>query len=99
MDWWNNDVTDICSNIGPFFNHVINICAVVAFYSLIIFKMFTSRYENNDRQNLRSISITLFLLTFAYIAFLSPMMAFESCSPWGTTEGYSKGVRAGIASW
>jgi len=101
----NDHITSRCSNIGPFFNHVINLCAVIAFYSLILLQMLTSRRRNNsDRstydKNLRSISTTLILLSGAYIAFLLPIAAFESCGPWGTTDNYqSRNVRAGIASW
>ena len=101
----NDHITSKCSNIGPFFNHVINLCAVVAFYSLILLKMLGSRRRNHsDRtnydKNLRSISTTLILLSGAYIAFLLPIAAFESCGPWGTTDNYqSRNVRAGIASW
>ena len=93
----------LCSNPGPFYNHVINICAVVAFYSLILFKRLNSGRENRDRNDndLRSMSITLFLLTGAYIAFLTPIVLFESCSPWTTTnkEPMSKGLRSILASW
>ena len=100
----NDHITSQCSNIGPFFNHVINLCAVVAFYSLILLKMMTTRCQYPDRpnydKNLRSISTTLILLTGAYLAFLLPVAAFESCGPTGTTNNYqSRNVRAGIASW
>lgn len=98
------DKTSLCSNIGPFINHVINISAVVAFYSLILFKMMlTSRHENiyiEKSRELKNISFTLFILTGAYIAFLTPILAFETCSPWETTAAATnKGVRAIIAGW
>ena len=100
----NDHKTSLCSNIGPFINHVINISAVVAFYSLILFKMMlTSRHENiyiEKSRELKNISFTLFTLTGAYIAFLTPILAFEACSPWETTAAATdKGVRAIIAGW
>ena len=96
----NDHKTILCSNVGPFMNHVINICAVVAFYSLILFKMRTSRPENietqNYSQNMKKISFTLFILTGAYITFLTPILALETCSPWAATTkaATEKGVRA-----
>ena len=82
----NDHKTSLCSNIGPFINHVINISAVVAFYSLILFKMMlTSRHEDIK---LKNISFTVFTLTGAYIAFLTPLLARETCSPWATTTDF-----------
>ena len=85
--------SSLCSNVGPLFLHVINVCAVVSFYALILVKMITTRYQHPDKSThgdqLKSISKTLILLTGAYMAFLlPPIFHFKS-----------KIVRAVIASW
>ena len=94
----NDQLRSKCSNVGPSFLHVINLCAVVAFYALIILKLVTSHCTNpGTGDNLKSISKPLILLIGAYFAFLLPLAFFESCFSSYTYE--SKYVRAGIASW
>ena len=91
-----------CLNVGPTFLHIINICALLSFYSLILLKLISSRYIKTDGQtseaeNLLTFSKPLMLLTGAYLAFLLPMAFFESC-----LFGYrykSKLVRAAIVNW
>eukprot|EP00092_Neocalanus_flemingeri_P006912 GFUD01007461.1.p1 GENE.GFUD01007461.1~~GFUD01007461.1.p1 ORF type:complete len:311 (-),score=29.27 GFUD01007461.1:236-1168(-) len=105
----NINTTNKCSNLGPFFNHIINLCAVVVFYSAYIINMMKIR--NNVRkihilgsevesydELVKSISMTLLLLTIAYLAFLLPITIFETCSPAGALF-LSTDVRACIASW
>lgn len=91
-----------CLNVGPTFLHIINICALLSFYSLIILKLVFSRYfkpngPTTEADNLLAFSKPLMLLTGAYLAFLLPMAFFESC-----LFGYrykSKLVRAAIVNW
>ena len=97
----NDQLRSSCSNVGPSFLHVINLCAVVAFYALIILKLITSKYSHPDNStvgdNLKAISKPLILLIGAYFAFLLPLAFFESCFSSYTYQ--SKTVRAGIAMW
>jgi len=107
---WSNDAygcynindTNECSNIGPFFNLIINFCTVVCFYSVITFKMLRYRFKSNNSEvydeNMKSISMTMLILTIAYLAFLLPVLIFETCSPAGSFFP-SKKKRMIIASW
>ena len=107
---WSNDAygcynindTNECSNIGPFFNLIINFCTVVCFYSVITFKMLRYRFKSNHsevyNENMKSISMTMLILTIAYLAFLLPVLIFETCSPAGSFFP-SKKKRMIIASW
>ena len=91
-----------CLNVGPSFLHVINICAVLTFYSLIILRLISSRYLKRDgptaeTDNLMSFSKPLMLITGAYLVFLLPMAFMESC-----LFGYrykSKFLRVAIVNW
>ena len=86
---------------GPVLLHIINMCSVVSFYTLILLKMITTRSQHPDKtthgDQLKSISKTLILLTGAYIAFLMPttlLLYFFT-----STDYKSKIVIAGIISW
>ena len=95
-----------CLNVGPTFLHIINIWALLSFYSLIVLRLISSRYLKRDDNeptataeaaNLLAFIKPLVLLTGAYLVFLLPMAFFESC-----LFGYrykSKLVRAAIVSW
>ena len=41
-----------CSNIGPFLIQVINLCAVIAFYSAVLIKLFRSRDQVSQIWNI-----------------------------------------------
>ena len=72
-----------CFNIGPFLNNIINLCAIMCFYSATVFKMIMNRNRIHDRgredydSNIISISKTLLILTLAYWVFLLPTDVYD----------------------
>ena len=70
-----------------FFNQVINLCAVIGFYAAVMWHLFKQRKQVYGSEKakydeiLKSISLTLFVLTAAYLAFLIPISIFATCSP------------------
>lgn len=91
-----------CNNVGPFINHIINITVVIVFYSAVIINMVKMRHkvyvpdEAEYTELIKSISLTLLLLTITYLAFLLPLMIFERCTVVGPQ---SIDIQSGVASW
>jgi len=97
------NTTNTCSNVGPFYNHIINFCAVIIFYSAYLIKIarmrdkvFPSDVSKYNELSL-TISTTLLILTICYLAFLVPVAVFETCNPAGVLAP-STSQRAVVAS-
>lgn len=91
-----------CNNVGPFINHIINISMVIIFYSAVIINMIKMRHnvygphEVEYTDLMKSISLTLLLLTITYLMFLLPLIFFERCS---LVDQLSLDYQAAVASW
>lgn len=92
------------NNNGPVYNHIINLCAVIIFYSTYIFSMFVAKYRASPSASPQyssdqalSIFITLLLLTIAYIAFMLPL--YISGSYGFAEDNLPITTQACLASW